>query len=193
MPFAWSAASSRLRNSPPAAHCSVARTEPEDLEGHAVLAERLDPLDPRRLEHAALPDRVVEHRLADGVDHPDRPVDVGAVGDDHVLVDPGPDAGQVRGDLDLAVRHGVDDAIDVADRRPPQAEVLDRARDAGHADDVALGELVLDEDERAVEVVAHERLRAEPDRDADDAEAGHRRTDVEPELRRGPSGTRWPR
>ena len=74
------------------------------------------------------------------------------------------------------------DAIDVADRRAPQAEVLDRARDAGHADHVAFGELVLDEDERAVEVVAHERLRTEPDRQADHAEARHRRTDVEPEL-----------
>ena len=58
------AASSRLRNSPPAAHCSVARTRAQDLEGHAVLAEGLDPLDPRRLEDAALPLGLAGHRRA---------------------------------------------------------------------------------------------------------------------------------
>ena len=117
----------------------------------------------------------------------DGPVDVGAVGDRHVLVDARPDPGQVGGDLDLAVGDGVDHAVDVAQRRPPQVEVLDRAGHAGQAHDVALGELVLDEDERAVEVVADERLRPEADRDADDAEPGDGRPDVEPERRPGSS------
>ena len=67
-------------------------------------------------------------------------------------------------------------------RRPPQVEVLDRAGHAGQAHDVALAELVLDEDERAVEVVADERLGAEADGDADDAEPGDGRPDVEAEL-----------
>ena len=93
----------------------------EDLERDAGLGERLDALDPRRLEDPPLPDRVAGHPRADLVDDRDRPVDVGAVGDRHVLVDPRPDAGQVRGHLDLAVRDGVDDAVEVAQRRPPQA------------------------------------------------------------------------
>ena len=49
-------------------------------------------------------------------------------------------------------------------------------------DDVALAELVLDEDERAVQIVLDEALRPEPDGDPDDAEAGDGRPDVEPEL-----------
>ena len=68
MPLAWNAASSRLRNSPAAAHCSVARTRAEDLERHAVLAEGLDALDPRGLEDAPLPLRLAGHRPADVVD-----------------------------------------------------------------------------------------------------------------------------
>ena len=96
------------------------------------------------------------HLAPDLVDDVDRLVDVGAVGDRDVLVDPRPDAGQVGGDLDLAVGDGVDDAVEVAERRPPQVEVLDRAVDAGEADHVALAELVLDQDQGAVEVVADE-------------------------------------
>ena len=45
-----------------------------------------------------------------------------------------------------------------------------------------LRELVLDQDERPVEVVADEDLGPEPDGDADDAEPGDRRPDVEAEL-----------
>ena len=110
--------------------------------------------------------------------------------DDDVLVDPGPRPGPVRGDLDLAVRDRVDDAVEVAQRRPPQAEVLDRAGHAGDRHHVALAELVLDEDQAAVEVVADEALGAEADRDPDDAEAGDRGTDVDPDRRRGSSGRR---
>ena len=43
-------------------------------------------------------------------------------------------------------------------------------------------ELVLDEDQRTREVVADEALRAESDGDADDAETGDGRPDVEIEL-----------
>jgi hypothetical protein len=76
----------------------------------------------------------------------------------------------------------VDHAIEVADRRPPQVEVLDRASDTREAHDVALAELVLDEDQRAVQVVADEGLRPEPDGDPDHAEPRHGRSDVQAEL-----------
>ena len=182
MPFALNAASSRLRSSPAAAHWSGARTVPRIL--------RVTPYSPRastRSTRGASMTRRFQagsdgHLATDVVDDLDRLVDVRAVGDGDVLVDPRPDPGQVAGDGDLAVGDRVDDAVEVAQRRPPQAEVLDRAGHAGDPDDVALAELVLDEDERAVEVVADEVLGAEPDGDPDDAEAGDRRTDVEAEL-----------
>ena len=77
--------------------------------------------------------------------------------------------------------HGVDDAVEVAQGRPAQAEVLDRAADPGDRDDVALAVLVLDQDQRAVEVVVDEALGAEADGDPDDAEPGDGRPDVEVE------------
>ena len=54
--------------------------------------------------------------------------------------------------------------------------------DARDADHVALAELVLDQDQRAVEVVLDQALGPEPDGDADDAEPGDRGTDVEPDA-----------
>ena len=155
---------------------------PEDLEGHSGLAQLADPLDARRLEDPSLPDRIVGHLAPDRVDDPDGRVDVGAVGDRDVLVDARPDAGQVGGHVDLAVGDRVHHAIEVAQRRPPQREVLDGPLDARDAHDVAPGELVLDQDERAVEVVADEELRPEADRDPDHAETRDGRPDVESEL-----------
>ena len=68
MPFASSAASSRLRNSPPAAHCSGARTEPRILSvtPYSPSASIRSTRGASRI--AALPDRVVGHLLADLVD-----------------------------------------------------------------------------------------------------------------------------
>ena len=76
----------------------------------------------------------------------------------------------------------MDDAVAVAQGGPPEREVLDRAAHAGDPDDVALRELVLDEDEDAVEEVLDEALGAEADGDADDPEARDRRPDVDAEL-----------
>ena len=67
--------------------------------------------------------------------------------------------------------------------RAAQRDVLDRAGDAGERDDIAARVLILAEDEDAVDGVAHERLRAEPDRDARDADACEHGADIEPELR----------
>ena len=57
---------------------------------------------------------------------------------------------------------------------------------AVEVDDVADAELVLDEDEHAGQEVAHERLRAEADRDAEDAGAGEQRAEVDPDLAEAP-------
>ena len=80
-PFAANAASSRLPELAGGRPLVGGADGPEDLERDAVLAERLDALDARRLEDASLPDRVVVHRPADRVDDLDRVVDVRAVGD----------------------------------------------------------------------------------------------------------------
>ena len=53
---------------------------------------------------------------------------------------------------------------------------------AVEVDDVADAELVLGEDEQARQEVLDERLRAEAQRDADDARAGEQRRDVDAEL-----------
>ena len=148
MPFVRKASSRRRRKSLAAAHWSAARTVPRIFIVTPGLGQVGDPLDARGIEDAPAPDRVGGHRPADLVDDLDGALDVGPVGDRDVLVDPRPDAGQVRGDLDLAVGHRVDDAVEVAQRRPAQGEVLDRALDAGDADDVAARELVLDQDQR---------------------------------------------
>ena len=81
MPLAWSAASSRLRNSPPAAHCSVARTLPRILSVTPYSPSASTRSTRGRLEDAPLPLRLAGHRPADVVDDADGPVDVGAVGD----------------------------------------------------------------------------------------------------------------
>src|SRR3712207_7313780 len=52
---------------------------------------------------------------------------------------------------DLAVGDGVDDAVEVAEGRPAEAEVLDRPAHPRDRHHVALAELVLNEDQRAGE------------------------------------------
>src|SRR5205823_14902312 len=97
----------------------------EDLESDAVLAERLDPLHPRRLEESSCPVGIAGEPSADVVDDIRGLVDVGAIGNGDVLVDPGPDSGEVRGDGDGAVRDAVDDAVEVPECGPPEAEIFD--------------------------------------------------------------------
>ena len=90
---------------------SIRRTNgAEDLQGHAVFAQRFDPLDAGRLEEAMGPVRVAGQLPTNVVDDAGRLVEVGAVGDGDVLVDAGPDAGHVRGHRDRAIRDAVDGA-----------------------------------------------------------------------------------
>ena len=62
---------------------------------------------------------------------------------------------------------------------------------AADIDIVADGDGVLDQDEHAVDDVADELLRAEPDRDADNAGAGQKRRDVDAELRQRDGCRPW--
>ena len=113
--LASSAAIRRLRYSPAAAHWSEARTEPRifRVTPCSLIASTRSTRGGSRM--LLPPGGVGLHRLADIVDDLDRTIDVRAVGDRHVLVDPRPDARQVRGHLDLPIRDRMDDTIDVAD------------------------------------------------------------------------------
>ena len=68
--------------------------------------------------------------------------------------------------------------VRVAQDRAAQADVFDGARSAGDLDDVALRVLVLDQHERAGDVIAHEVLRAQTQGQTDDAETRDRGADV---------------
>src|SRR3954447_8476946 len=83
---------------------------------------------------------------------------------------------------DLAVRHVPDGAVDRAEPRGPQADYLDDPDRLTEVDSVANAELILDEDEDAGQEVLDQALRAEADRDADDARARQHRAEVDPDL-----------
>ena len=83
-----SASSRRLRNSPAAAHWSAARTEPRILSviPNSPRASTRSTRGASRIRRRQT--RLARHLAADLVDHGDGLVDVGAVRDRHVLVDP---------------------------------------------------------------------------------------------------------
>src|SRR3954452_2212173 len=106
--------------------------------------------------------------------------------DRHVDDRASPATGAVVGDLDQAVRDGRQRAVVLPDRRGPEVELLDRSRDCagrrGEVDRVADVVLALEEDEQAGERVPHDRLRAEPERDPNDARRRDDRRDVDAEV-----------
>ncbi len=78
----------------------------------------------------------------------------------------------------LAVGDDVDNAVKVAQHCPAQVQFLYQTGNAGHLDDIAGIELVLQEDEQAVENVLDDALCAEADGDTDDAGGGNQRGDI---------------
>ncbi len=160
----------------------VGRLDPAaDPESRAGGCQRVDPFDVRRLEQPVVPGLLVGHVASDPVDDVGRPIDEIGRRKPDLLRDPRPASCQVGGHDHGRVRHGVDVAVEVAQRRPPERQILDRALDAGDLDHVALAVLVLHQDHRAVEVVLDQALGAESDGDADDAEAGHGGPDIDAE------------
>jgi len=112
-------------------------------------------------------------------------------GHDAVGVGAGVDADGERGDGevaglvgdsgDLAVGDDVEGAVAVAEAGETEGEVFDGALESGDGDDFADVELVLDEDEDAVEHVLEDGLGAEADADADDTGGGKQRSEVDAE------------
>ena len=81
-------------------------------------------------------------------------------------------AGHVAHGGDLAVGHDVERAVAVAELGAAKGEVLDGALKAGDLHGIADAELVLEEDEDAVQHVLEERLGAKADAETDDAGGG---------------------
>ena len=89
--------------------------------------------------------------------------------------------------VDGAVREDVHRAFAVAQHDRAQVDRLDQAADPVDRGDVADAHLVLEDQEEAADDVAHQRLGAEADREADDAGAGQHRRDVQAERASAPS------
>ena len=119
------------------------------------------------------------HGGADLADQGHRAVDVGVVRDGHVEIDPAEPARLVRRDANLAVRHDVEGAIEVAQLGAAQAEVLDRPRDLADLEHIADVVMVLEQDDEARQVVAHEVLAGKGNRRQYDAEPGDDRSEIE--------------
>ena len=83
---------------------------------------------------------------------------------------------------DVAVGDGVDHAFNVAQHDRAQVDLFDRAADAVDVGRIAEADLILGDQEDPRDDVLDQRLRAEADRQADDAGAGQHRRDVDVEL-----------
>ena len=93
--------------------------------------------------------------------------------------------GEVPGEIgdggDLAVGDDVHGAVAIAEGGGAQGKAIDGAGEAGDADDLTDVELILDEDEDAVEDVLEDGLGAEADANTDDTGGGEQRLDVKAE------------
>jgi hypothetical protein len=83
---------------------------------------------------------------------------------------------------DRAVRNDVDRALFVPEHRRPQVDLFDESAGAVDRHHVADTHLVLEDQEEPANQILDQALRAEAERDADDAGAGQSRRDVDLEL-----------
>ena len=142
----------------------------------------VDAGDLERVEDAADVHRVGAHLGADLAHHVHHAVDVLAVADadvDHRLRVA---AAHVDDRRDGAVGHEVHVAVVVAQLHVAQRHFLDQAGVVPELDDVALADLVLEQQEEAREVVLHQALCAEADGEADHARRAEDRRHRNAEL-----------
>ena len=116
--------------------------------------------------------------LADLLDDLLQQVEVGVVGDGELQLVDHPVAAHVLHRTERAERHGVEIAAVVAQLDRAQGEALDRALVAAADDVLADPERVVEQVEDPRDHVLDQGLRAEADRDADDAGAGDQRRDL---------------
>src|SRR5271154_3811812 len=117
---------------------------------------------------------VVAEVVGDFAEDGDDFVGVGAGVDRDVEIGDGVVAGEIGDGGDLVVGDDVEGAVGVANGGAAEGEVLDGPLDAGDVDDLADVVLVFDENEGAVEHVLEDALRAEADRDAQNASRGEK-------------------
>ena len=153
----------------------VRRGLDDEPDRDRVERELLDTPDLGRGEDLLGPGRVLGERERSLRDHLLGAVDVGAVRDRDVEHHARPLLRLVADARDRPVRDVPDDAFDVAQARRAQRDVLDGAGRETEVDDVADADLVLHDHERAVDEVAQQVLRAERERDADEARAREHR------------------
>ena len=84
--------------------------------------------------------------------------------------------------LDLAVREDVNGAFLVPEDGRPEVDGLDEPTLPVDDGDVADAHLILEDQEKTGDDVAHQRLRAEADGEPDDAGAGERRGGIHAQL-----------
>ena len=109
----------------------------------------------------------------------DRPLDVRIPDPLDVHDGAGVDPGQVRRCPDQPVGDRMDGPAGVAQGRPPEPDLLDRALDPADVDDVPDVVLALHQDQDAHQVVEHDALAGERERCGHDAEPGQDRPQIE--------------
>jgi hypothetical protein len=97
---------------------------------------------------------------------------------------PAPAAAAIDDDPQLAVGHEHLVTVEVAQRGRAHGQVLDGRDPALELDQITDAELILDDDEHAGDHVAHQRLGAEAERDAEDPGARQQRLHVPAEIAR---------
>ncbi len=112
-------------------------------------------------------------------------VDVRFVGDRDLEFDDHPVTAVIGERCELAVGDRMQGAPVMAHAQRADRDAFDRSLEAARLDVFADPERVVEQEEHAGHHVAHQRLRAETDRDADHARAGQQRPDVDPDRREG--------
>ena len=156
-----------------------------ELEAHdeGVVGDVGDALHLQRLQELVLDLRILHHLLADLLGRLAQLLEVGVAGEAQVEFHRRPVAAEIGDLAELAERDGVDLAVLVAQPDGAQGEAFDRALGLAAIDVFADPEGIVGQVEDARHDVAHQRLAAERDREAEDRGAGDQRRDVDAHLR----------
>ena len=93
-----------------------------------------------------------------------------------------PIAAEIGNLADEAVGNGDESAGGISNHGSAQGEIFDAAEFGIHLDEIADDELVLEDDEEAVDEILHEMLRAKAEGEAGDSRGRFERGDVEAEF-----------
>ena len=164
-------------------NCSPGKVIIFDPDLHREIAERVDALHLQRLDDERREFGVLSQFQPYLLDQFSGTLDIAVIGDaDRQLVDD-PVAALVLDGAQQAERHGVDRTAVMPQPDRAKAEGFDGALVVAALDVLADPEGVVEEIEHAGDDVANERLGAEADRDAEDAQTGDQRSDLDTHCR----------